>query len=224
MSSVQFKQQGNISVLSINDEKVNALSYDLLCDLRHNLDRCSKDRGALCIMGRPGFFSAGFDVNVFQSGEETAIKEMIHVGFQLLIDLLSFPRPIVMACTGHAVGMGVFLLCCADYRMGVNGAFKLHANEVVNGMHIPPLLMKIAQNRLLPNHVFPFLLNAEPYAIQKGISLGLIDDLVSEKDLSEKCFKRAQLLSLCQDPGYRQSKQSALSGLIKDCKQFLSNV
>src|SRR5262249_23595446 len=43
-------------------------------------------------------------------------------GFVLAERLLAFPRPVVVACTGHAVAMGLFLVLSADYRIGAAGA------------------------------------------------------------------------------------------------------
>ena len=45
--------------------------------------------------------------------------------------------PVVGACTGHAIAMGVFLLAGCDTRIGAAGEFAIGANETVNGMTLP---------------------------------------------------------------------------------------
>ena len=39
--------------------------------------------------------------------------------------LLTCPRPVVMACTRHALAAGVVLLCTADWRIAATGEFKI---------------------------------------------------------------------------------------------------
>ena len=43
----------------------------------------------------------------------------------MLLRIFSFPRPVVAACSGHAIALGAFLLCSSDYRVGSKGNFKL---------------------------------------------------------------------------------------------------
>lgn len=224
MSYISLSIENNISKLTIDDGKVNAFSAKLLKEFNDVLSKIPKDTGALCILGRPGFFTAGFDINCLQSGSIESIKEMTTLGFQLLIDLFSFPRPIVMGCTGHAIGLGVFLLCCADYRIGAEGAFKCHANEVVNGMVIPKNMLCIAEHRLLPTHVNRLLLNGEPYPIQNTVGIGLLDDMVKPNMLQQACIERAALLNLCQHPFYEQTKRSSRKEVIKMAKLSLKEL
>ncbi|HUN31199.1 MAG TPA: enoyl-CoA hydratase-related protein [Trebonia sp.] len=88
------------------------------------------------IEGRDGVFSAGFDLPVLRNGGPDALT-MLRSGFELAARLLEFPQPVVIACTGHAVAMGVFLLLCGDYRVGATGPFKITANEVAIGLTMP---------------------------------------------------------------------------------------
>ena len=60
------------------------------------------------------------------------------------------PTPVVVACTGHAVAMGVFLLLSGDYRIGAAGAFDLRANEVAIGLPMPLTAVEISRQRLAP--------------------------------------------------------------------------
>ena len=62
---------------------------------------------------------------------------MLGPGSTLAERLLSFPMPVVIACTGHAVAMGAFLLLSGDYRVGAAGPYKFVANEVAIGLTMP---------------------------------------------------------------------------------------
>ena len=47
------------------------------------------------IAGREGIFSGGFDLKTLASGDVDAIIKMVSLGNKTLLDLYSFPRPIV---------------------------------------------------------------------------------------------------------------------------------
>ena len=42
-------------------------------------------------------------------------------GSTLARRMLSHPFPVIVACPGHAVAKGAFILLSADYRVGVDG-------------------------------------------------------------------------------------------------------
>jgi len=65
-------------------------------------------------------FSSGFDPGEFKKGPEEGMA-MVKRGFELLIRLYSFPRPLVAACTGHGVAMGAFIIMACDSRIGSRG-------------------------------------------------------------------------------------------------------
>jgi enoyl-CoA hydratase len=81
----------------------------LLAELGTALDRAAADRAVVVLPGRAGVFSAGFDLPVLRGGG-TAAADLLQAGFNLAARLLSFPTPVVVACPGHAIAMGAFLV------------------------------------------------------------------------------------------------------------------
>ena len=68
------------------------------------------NKGSLLIAGREGMFSAGFDLKVMMSNPENA-SQMVKSGFEMLLRIFSFPRPVIAACSGHGIALGTFLIC-----------------------------------------------------------------------------------------------------------------
>ena len=133
---VSYHCDDAIATITIDDGKVNALSLAVLAELNAALDQAERDGAVVILAGRDGVFSAGFDLPVLRGGGPDA-RAMLRAGFELAARLLAFPRPVVIACTGHAVAMGVFLLLCGDYRVGATGPYKITANEVAIGLTMP---------------------------------------------------------------------------------------
>ena len=98
--------------------------------------------------------------------------------------MLSFPRPVVIACSGHAIAMGVFLLLSGDYRVGAAGPYKLTANEVAIGLTMPRTAAEICRQRLAPAHFNRATVIAEVYGPDTAVTAGFLDRVVGAADLA----------------------------------------
>jgi enoyl-CoA hydratase len=146
--SVSYRLDESVAVITMDDGKVNALGPAMLSEINTALDSAeADDAGAVVIAGNDRVFSGGFDLKVFRSGDVAASIEMLAAGFTLSHRLLSFPKPVVAACTGHAIAMGSFLACSADHRIAAPG-YNFQANEVAIGMVLPYPALEIMKLRL----------------------------------------------------------------------------
>ena len=103
--TVTVEPRGAVSVVRMDDGKANALSDQLLDELGAALDAIEQRGDAVVLAGRPGRFSAGFDLKVMMSSVDAA-KRLVASGAKLLMRLYTFPRPVVIACTGHGADPG----------------------------------------------------------------------------------------------------------------------
>src|SRR5579864_7069949 len=120
---VSYRRRDSVATITMDDGKVNALSLAMFTELGAAFDRAAADGAVVVLTGRPGVFSAGFDLPVLRAGG-TAAAQLLHAGFELAERMLAFPAPVLVACPGHAVAMGVFLLLSGDYRIGAAGPYK----------------------------------------------------------------------------------------------------
>src|SRR5271166_1491075 len=97
-----YELDGPTATITIDDGKVNAFSVAMLRAIHDALDQAERDGAVVVITGRDRYFSAGFDLNVFAAGPGEVL-EMLRLGATLAERVLSFARPVVVACTGHAV-------------------------------------------------------------------------------------------------------------------------
>lgn len=195
-SLVEYELRDGVAVITMDDGKANALSPALLAALGEALDRAEADRAAVVLAGRPGRFSAGFDMKVLGSVSEEA-ADLLQAGFHLARRLFGFPGPVVAACTGHAMAMGVFLLLAADYRVGAAGDFKIAANEVAIGMTMPRTPIVLCRARLNPSHFERVVSLAEVLDPASAVPAGFLDEIVDPGDVVETaCTKAAALRQL----------------------------
>ncbi len=163
---------------------MNVLSPAMLGELDAALDRAMADRAVVLLAGLPGVFSAGFDLPVLNAGGAASVA-MLRAGFALAERLLSFPTPVVIACTGHAVAMGAFILLSGDYRVGAAGPCKIAANEVAIGLTMPRAAVEILRQRLAPAHFSRAATLAEPFSPDQAVEAGFLDRVVSAADLHD---------------------------------------
>ena len=104
---VTYRHDDSIAVITLDDGKANVLGLGMQQAINEALDQADRDNvGALVIACNQKVFSGGFDLKVFQSGDMAASVAMLKGGFELSHRLLSYPKPVVMAATGHAIAMG----------------------------------------------------------------------------------------------------------------------
>src|SRR5262245_11938101 len=102
---VTYRLEDRVATITMDDGKLNVLSPEMFAALNEAFDRAREDRAVVVLSGRDGAFSAGFDLRVLSTGGSAA-QELVRTGFELAERVLSFPAPVVVACTGHALAMG----------------------------------------------------------------------------------------------------------------------
>jgi enoyl-CoA hydratase len=182
MNLVSYQLESSIATITMDDGKVNALSFAMLSQINGALDQAQADGAVVVLAGRTGVFSAGFDLAVMRAAGADAAT-LLRAGFELAHRLLSFPAPVVLACGGHAIAMGAFLMLSADYRIGTSGSFKIMANEVAIGMTLPRAAIEICRQRLAPAYLQRALTLAEPYTPDEAVTAGFLDRVVPAADL-----------------------------------------
>ncbi len=193
-SPVAYALDDGVASIVLDDGKVNVLSPAMLSALDDAFDRAEAEGAVVVLQGRAGIFSAGFDLEVLRGGGRDALG-MLQSGFRLAERLLSFPTPVVIACTGHAVAMGVFLLLSGDYRVGAAGPFRITANEVAIGLTMPRAAIEICRQRLTPAAFTRAVLLAEPFSPDDAVAAGFLDREVPPDDVVKTARETAARLA-----------------------------
>jgi enoyl-CoA hydratase len=204
---VSYEARGPIALVRMDDGKANAMSSPLISGIAAALDRATSEAKAVVLMGRPGRFSAGFDLKVMMSSPEAA-RALVTAGGDLLMRLYEHPQPLVVACTGHAIAGGVLLAATGDRRLGAAGDFKLGLNEVANGMPVPILAHELARDRLDPRALVEAVLHARLWDPEGAREVGWLDRVVPPEELERCAIEEAEALAKLPQPAYALTKRS----------------
>jgi enoyl-CoA hydratase len=210
---VHYSVEASVATIQMDDGKVNALSPDMQREISEALDHAELEGiGAVVIAGNNRVFSGGFDLGVLTGGGDAAIA-MLAGGFELAARVLAFPKPVVMAATGHAIAMGSFLLLSGDHLIG-SPDHRVMANEVAIGLTVPHAALAIMRHRLTPAAYQRAACLAVPFAGEEAVAAGYLDELVQSDRVRARAEEVARNLTALDARAHASSKLLARAGVL----------
>jgi enoyl-CoA hydratase len=219
MTRVTYEHAAPVATITMDDGKANAIGHAMIDALKDALARAESSK-AIVLTGREGKLSGGFDLKVMMSGMDAA-RALVTAGAELLLRLYEFPRPIVVACTGHAVAAGALVLLSADTRIGADGPFKIGLNETAIGMTLPVLAQELARDRLDPRRLTEATVQARLYDPADACDVGYLDRVVAPDDLVAAANEAATGLAKLVAPAYAATKARLRRATIEHVRRTL---
>ena len=201
---VTLERRDSVLIVHLDDGKANALSSSIISALIDAIDQAEADDtiGAVVLHGRPGRFSAGFDLKVMLSGDFGAVAALVSEGGDLVRRLYGSSVPIVAASTGHALAAGALMLLGCDVRVGADIDCKIGLNEVAIGMVLPNWAITIAQERLSRRHIQLAVATAQVTDSRGAVDAGFLDAVVPEAEVLDAAMAKAQELAALDGRAY----------------------
>jgi enoyl-CoA hydratase len=154
---------------------------------------------------------------------------MVIGGFELARRILSHPRPVLIACTGHAIAMGAFLVLSGDHRIATTAPARLTANEVAIGLTMPRAAITILRQRLTPAAFQRATLLAEVFDPRGAVVAGFLDEVVDAGRFDERITEVAVEFTRLDRDAQRATKRrtrepliAALTAAIEDDRRELT--
>ena len=126
MNEILTTQEGLVLTLSFNrPEKMNALTRSMYAGLSKSLNEAAGDFGirAVVLTAEGDHFTAGNDILDFMNNPPTSDDSEVA---QFLAAILNFPKPLLAAVKGNAVGVGTtMLLHCDVVVAGLTANFSM---------------------------------------------------------------------------------------------------
>lgn len=203
MLKLSFEEE--VAVLDLDDGKVNAISHDFAASIVAGLEQAKARARSVVLVGRPGRFSAGFDLNELNKSRADA-QALLLAGAKMLLRVLSHPQPVVAGCTGHAIAGGALLLLAADARIAASGDFRIGLNETAIGMTFPAFGLELAQYRLSRRYLDEAVVQARLFGPESAVLAGFIDEVVPEGELRARAISCGRALGELPSAAYAGNK------------------
>ncbi|MEH7376081.1 MULTISPECIES: enoyl-CoA hydratase [Bacillaceae] len=193
MEYLKWSYQDSIATITIARPPANALSSGLLRELSTVLDEIEPNREirVLVIHGEGRFFSAGADIKEFTTvSSSEGFSNLGKFGQDLFDRMEKFPKPIIAAIHGAALGGGLELAMACHIRL-VSETAKLGLPELQLG-----LIPGFAGTQRLPKYVgvaraAEMLFTSEPITGVEAVQYGLANHAYVEAEVLEQAYKLA---------------------------------
>lgn len=198
-----------VALITFDDGKVNVISREAASLLADAHARIASDETvkAVVLTGRPGQFSAGFDLDTLVVGGH-ARQELFRDGWDMLMRYFTLPIPVVMACTGNAIAAGAALLLAGDVRIAAEGEYVIGFNEATIGLPLPGLLLMLARDRLAPDAFEEATSGARMHSPHQALAAGFVDRVVPSADLLPTALAEARRLVGLPAEAFANDKQA----------------
>lgn len=207
MSIRQESQEGVLTLRIERPEKRNALTYTMYRQLSDALAAAENDPQVRVVMitGKDQCFTSGNDIADFLSAIDQGPADNPALAF--LCRLAAFPKPLVAAVRGAAVGIGTTLLLHCDLIYASEEArFQL---PFVNLGLVPEGGSSVLLPRLLGHaRAAELLMLGEPFDAETALELGLINGCLADAEVESHA--QTQALKLAAKPPSALAKTKAM--------------
>lgn len=203
---------GGVRRLTLDRPSANAIDETLLADLLAALDAAAADDDvrAVVLTGEGRFFSGGFDLMAARRDDAQAAR-LRALYRDAHLRLLGLPKPTVALLRGHAVAGGLILVLACDYRLAVEGDWRVGLNEVAIGASFPKVALEIVRLRLPHPRASELLLGASLYPSSQATRLGIVDELLPSATGEASIMRRAARLGAYPREAYAHTKQALVA-------------
>jgi enoyl-CoA hydratase/carnithine racemase len=197
MSEIISQCENHVGTLILNrPEKRNALSQSLLIDIHLTLKQW-EERGDVWTVIIKGAgdrsFSSGYDIVSIPTNIPPEIQESLKNSNPLELALNSvkqYPYPVIAMMNGYAFGAGLNLAICCDIRIAVD-TIKIGMPPAKLGLVYHPEGLKQFIEVIGISKTKELFFTARTYTSMQAKEMGIVDYLISEKDLKSFTYEMA---------------------------------
>lgn len=194
MSDILSHSEGGVMTLTFNRlDKKNSITASMYAQLAEALTGAAQDSAVRVVLlqGHATVFSAGNDIADFLAAPPANTDAPV---FRFLRAIATFPKPLLAAVAGPAVGVGTTLLFHCDLvYAGDNAAFSM---PFVNLGLCPEAASSMLVPRMLGYHrAAEALLMGEPFMAEAALEVGLVNRVVPPTEVNSYAAEQARKLA-----------------------------
>ncbi len=222
MENILFEKDDGIAIITINRPKaLNALNIDTLAEIEQCFQELSTDSSIQSVIltgaGEKAFV-AGADISSMQNFDPLMARKFGHMGHAILQKIEQFPRPVIAAINGFALGGGCELSLACDIRVAsVNAKFgQPEVNlGVIPGFGGTQRLPRIVGK----GRALELLFTGDIIDATEAYRIGLVNKVVEQDQLMEVCKQMAGKMNSKGPLAITLCKDAVNSGMDMDIKR-----
>lgn len=221
MNFVKVETIDEIATVMLRRGKVNALNGTVVDELRERLKALEVDQNlkALVLTGYGKFFSFGFDIPEFLSFTKEEFTNYLTNFTDLYTYLFLYSKPVVAALNGHTIAGGCMLALACDNRVMVSGKGKISLNEIAFGSSVFAGSTEMLRFWIGSANATKVLYSGAMYSAEEAMSLGLVQDVLSEGNLMVQARRIASDLASKHSSAFASIKSLLRKPIVEDMMQ-----
>jgi len=227
---IELSINENIATIILNDpDKLNPLNKETGIMILKTLESIKDNENVRCVIitGAGRAFSAGGDLQLFKSSIENGTRgqtmdDLLRNLYRIALVLRRFPKPVIAAVNGWAVGAGMNLALSCDFIIASEKA-KFRQSFSKLGL-IPGFAGTLLLSRQLPwQKATEMAFFGDTYSAEELNKLGLINLIVPADKLEETANQWAQKLAKGPTLAYARTKKLFFDALSTPVEEHLEN-
>ena len=192
---IDFELNDGIGIVRMNNNSAkNSFDIEFAELFIDKVEQANQESKAIVISGVDTVFSAGYNVKIIGK-DQKATEKLVELGGKIVVQLLNIRKPVIAACTGHAIALGAVILLGCDFRIGASGNFKLGLNETQLGLALPVFATELAKQRIPHQHIHDVILGAGLHSPEQAQKYGFLDRVVDLDAVVPESIALAQKLA-----------------------------
>ncbi|MDB9762111.1 enoyl-CoA hydratase [Alphaproteobacteria bacterium] len=196
-SLLLYEEINEIAVLTLNRPKQqNALSSELMKELLKKLNSIEDNKKikVVTIFSNGKNFCAGHDLKELKIDKsEERFKKIFELCSELMLRIVKLSKPVIAGVQGIATAAGCQLVASCDLAIASNNS-KFATPGVNIGLFCSTPMVAVSRN-VNRKQTMEMLLLGEFIAPPKAQEIGLINKIVSDKDLKKETIKMAKVIA-----------------------------
>ncbi len=192
-----YEVADNIAILTLNrPNQQNALSSDLMKDLIHKLDEIKDNKNikVVTIFANGNNFCAGHDLKELKMDKsEKRFKQIFELCSSLMIKIVKLPKPVIAGVHGIATAAGCQLVASCDLAIASENS-KFATPGVNIGLFCSTPMVAVSRN-IGRKQTMEMLLMGDFISPSKAMDIGLINNIVKNKNIREETLKVAKIIA-----------------------------
>lgn len=195
---IALASSDGVGVITLDrPEKRNALSFDLIAELKVAFERYENDEQINVIILRANgpSFCAGADIADLQKLQSYSFEENLadsnHLK-ELFLRIYTLKKVVIAQVQGHALAGGCGLVTVCDFAFAVPDA-KFGFPEVKIGF-IPAIVMIFLLRKVGEARVKQLLLSGDTFSANQAMQTGLVFEIIESENLEARVMEFAKKL------------------------------
>jgi len=211
---VRVEITGAVGTIRLDRPKMNAINSQLTSELAAAVTQVTEDGEvrAVILYGGPRVFAAGADIKEMAEASYVTMTGIAGRLQAALNAVAAIPKPVVAAITGYALGGGLELALCADFRI-LGEKAKVGQPEIQLGV-IPGAGGTQRLPRLVgPARAKDIVFTGRHVAAAEALAIGLADRVVPDAEVYSAARELAGQFTAGPPLALAAAKQAIDSGL-----------